>query len=210
MNRNTASDVTMPDKRRHMMAWSTPLRLALVMALLLGLGYPLLVSALGGWLMPHQATGSLLMDKQGRVVGSTLVGQQFIDPAYFIGRPSAAEYDAFGVSGSNLGPDNPALAERVQADASTIATRDGVAPGEIPVELLAASGSGIDPHITPEGAASQVPRVAQARELATATVNTLINNATEYGGILGQPAVNVLRLNLALDELTGSPGNLEE
>lgn len=210
MNRNTTSDVSPSDNQHRMTAWSTPFRLVAVMALLLGLGYPLLVSALGGWLMPHQATGSLLTNSEGQVVGSSLVGQHFSDPAYFIGRPSAADYDPFGVSGSNLGPGNPALAERVQADAATIAARDGIALGEIPVDLLAASGSGIDPHITPEGAASQAVRVAQARGLTTAVVSKLISVATEYGGMLGQPAVNVLRLNLALDELTGSPGSQDE
>ncbi|MFB9144953.1 potassium-transporting ATPase subunit KdpC [Halomonas alkalicola] len=207
MNRNTAQIDSLSYTHRQLTTWSIPLRLVAVMALILGLGYPLLISALGSWLMPHQATGSLIEDREGRVVGSVLVGQRFIDHAYFIGRPTAAEYDAFEVSGSNLGPGNPELRERAQAYAVAIAARDGVALGEIPVELLAASGSGIDPHITPEGAAIQVARVAQARGLSEVQVMSLIEAAIEQRGRLGQPAVNVLRLNLALDELTGPPNS---
>ncbi|MFQ3789461.1 potassium-transporting ATPase subunit KdpC [Halomonas sp. A29] len=209
MNRNPAQSASSPDAHGQLTAWSTLLRLVVVMALVLGLGYPLLISALGGWLMPHQATGSLIEDSQDRVVGSALVGQRFLDPAYFIGRPSAAEYDAFDVGGSNLGPGNPELRERAQALAVSIAARDGVAFGEIPVELLAASGSGIDPHISPEGAAIQVARVSQARGLTEAQMMNLIEDATEQRGRLGEPAVNVLRLNLALDELTGPPSSQE-
>lgn len=183
----------------------TSLRLMVVLAALLGLFYPFVVTTLSGVFFPHQAIGSLLYDREGDVVGSALVGQPFQGTQYFHGRPSAADYAPDGVSGSNLAPSNPALRERALAEARTLQERDGIARGAIPVDLLAASGSGIDPHITPSAAQAQAPRVSQARGLPLQEVESAIQAATEYTGLLGEPAVNVLRLNLALDDT--SPTN---
>ena len=172
----------------------------MVMAVLLGLVYPLATTSVGGWLFPEQAQGSLVRDADGRVVGSSLVSQTFVSDEYFIGRPSAAGNDAGGVSGSNLAPSNEALRERAQADAQAIAQREGVSVDQIPVDLITASGSGVDPHISLPAAELQVARVAQAREIDEASVTELIDQALENTGWLGSPVVNVLRLNVSLDE----------
>ncbi|WP_311065660.1 potassium-transporting ATPase subunit KdpC [Halomonas sp. DWK9] len=180
--------------------WSSALRFMVVMAVLLGLVYPLATTTVGGWLFPEQAQGSLVRDADGRVVGSSLVSQTFVSDEYFIGRPSAAGNDAGGVSGSNLAPSNEALRERAQADAQAIAQREGVSVDQIPVDLITASGSGVDPHISLPAAELQVARVAQAREIDEASVTELIDQALENTGWLGSPVVNVLRLNVSLDE----------
>jgi potassium-transporting ATPase KdpC subunit len=163
-----------------------------------GLLYPAVTTVVGGALFPAQANGSLIV-QNGKVVGSALIGQPFSGGWYFIGRPSAAGsgYDPRAASGSNLAGSNPALRERVQADSAAIARREGVQASQIPADLVTASGSGLDPHISPEGAALQVARVAKARNLSAEQVRTAVSAATETG--LGQPRVNVLRLNLALD-----------
>ncbi|MCH4813030.1 potassium-transporting ATPase subunit KdpC [Vreelandella neptunia] len=181
-------------------SWSSALRFMAVMAILLGLVYPFVTTSLGGWLFPDQAQGSLIRDTSGQVVGSRLVSQTFVRDEYFIGRPSAAGNDAGGVSGSNLAPSNQALRERVQTEATAIAQREGVSVEQIPIDLIAASGSGIDPHISLPAAELQVARVAQAREIDEASVTELINQALENTGWLGSPVVNVLRLNVSLDE----------
>lgn len=180
--------------------WSSALRFMVVMAVLLGLVYPLATTTVGGWLFPEQAQGSLVRDAEGRVIGSSLVSQTFVSDEYFIGRPSAAGNDAGGVSGSNLAPSNEALRERAQADALAIAQREGVSVDQIPVDLITASGSGVDPHISLPAAELQVARVAQAREIDEASVTELIGQALENTGWLGSPVVNVLRLNVSLDE----------
>ncbi|WP_081899085.1 potassium-transporting ATPase subunit KdpC [Halomonas sp. TG39a] len=180
--------------------WGSALRFMVVMAVLLGLVYPLATTAVGGWLFPEQSQGSLVRDAEGRVVGSSLVSQTFVSDEYFIGRPSAAGNDAGGVSGSNLAPSNEALRERAQADAQAIAQREGVSVDQIPVDLITASGSGVDPHISLPAAELQVARVAQAREIDEASVTELIDQALENTGWLGSPVVNVLRLNVSLDE----------
>lgn len=180
--------------------WGNALRFMMVMAVLLGLVYPLATTTVGGWLFPEQAQGSLVRDADGRVVGSSLVSQTFVSDEYFIGRPSAAGNDAGGVSGSNLAPSNEALRERAQADAQAIAQREGVSVDQIPVDLITASGSGVDPHISLPAAELQVARVAQAREIDEASVTELIDQALENTGWLGSPVVNVLRLNVSLDE----------
>lgn len=180
--------------------WSSALRFMVVMAVLLGLVYPLATTTVGGWLFPEQAQGSLVRDAEGRVIGSSLVSQTFVSDEYFIGRPSAAGNDAGGVSGSNLAPSNEALRERAQADALAIAQREGVSVDQIPVDLITASGSGVDPHISLPAAELQVARVAQAREIDEASVTELIDQALENTGWLGSPVVNVLRLNVSLDE----------
>ncbi|MBL1268480.1 MAG: potassium-transporting ATPase subunit KdpC [Halomonas sp.] len=180
--------------------WGSALRFMVVMAVLLGLVYPLVTTTVGGWLFPEQAQGSLVRDAYGRVVGSSLVSQTFVSDEYFIGRPSAAGNDAGEVSGSNLAPSNEALRERAQADALAIAQREGVSVDQIPLDLITASGSGVDPHISLPAAELQVARVAQAREIDEASVTELIDQALENTGWLGSPVVNVLRLNVSLDE----------
>lgn len=175
----------------------TWLRFTAVFLLLCGLLYPTLTTWLARSLFPHQAEGSLIV-KDGRVLGSELLGQPFSGARYFIGRPSAADYDPRAAAGSNLAVSNPALRERVQQDAQAIAQREGVRPEQIPPDLLAASGSGLDPHISPEAARLQVTRVAKARGLSPQAVQRMVDQHTERG-LLGQPRVNVLRLNLALD-----------
>lgn len=170
--------------------------------LLTGVVYPILVTGIAQVAFPHQANGSLI-ERAGVVIGSELIGQQFDDPKYFWGRPSAAGYDAAASSGSNYGATNPALLDSVQAriDALKAADPDNTLP--IPVDLVTASGSGLDPHISVASALYQVHRVASARGLDEAEVVALVDLYTEgrQFGFLGEPRVNVLLLNLALDEL---------
>ncbi len=161
-----------------------------------GLVWPISTTLLGGALFPAQASGSPVL-RDGVVVGSSLVGQTFEGDGYLRGRPSAAKGDPTAAAGSNLGPSESALRERVQADADAIAAREGVARTAIPADALAASGSGLDPHISPEYAALQAPRVAHARHLRTEEVAAVIAEHTETG--LGPARVNVLAVNLALD-----------
>ncbi len=181
------------------------LRPALVLfalfTLLTGIAYPLAMTAIGQTFFQHAADGSPIV-RDGRVVGSALIGQTFTRDDYFWGRPSAAGggYDARASSGSNLGPTSQALADRVRADAE----RYGVAVRDIPVDLLTTSGSGLDPHISPAAAQFQAQRVAGARHISVEIVRRLIEAHTELpvAGILGEARVNVLELNLALDELS--------
>ena len=168
--------------------------------LLLGAAYPLALTAFGQAVFPHQANGSLIV-RNNQTVGSELIGQTFTRPEYFWARPSAAGkgYDARSSSGSNLGPSSQALADRIKADAA----RYGDDPAAIPSDLLTASGSGLDPDISPAGARFQVARVAAARGLPADQVMVLVERAIEPAplGILGEPRVNVLKLNLALDAI---------
>lgn len=182
----------------------TQLRPALVMLALLtlitGVVYPLAVTGIAQLAFPHQANGSLIVI-DGKTYGSELIGQNFDDPKYFWGRLSAVNYDSSTSSGSNYGPMNPALMEAVQAriDALKAADPDNTLP--IPVDLVTASGSGLDPHISVAAALYQVSRVASSRGLNEADVVALIHQHTEgrQFGFLGEPRVNVLLLNLALD-----------
>lgn len=183
-------------------SWLHAIRAAIVLVLLCGGFYPLAVTTVGGLAFPYQATGSLVI-VEGTAIGSKLVGQTFSAPKYFHGRPSAADYDPFSVGGSNLAASNPELVERVQQKSAAISMRDGVSFDQIPVDLLAASGSGIDPHISPAAAEIQATRIAAARGLPIETVLQMIADSTEAPsmGIFGQPRVNVLMINLALDNL---------
>lgn len=179
--------------------------LLLVLTLITGVAYPLLVTVIGATAFPHQAGGSLVV-KEGRTVGSELIGQQFTAPKYFWGRLSATgpmPYNAAASSGSNLGPLNPALTANVKARIDALRAADPANNAPVPVDLVTASGSGLDPEISPAAAQYQIARVARARQLPEAAVRDLVGQHTEgrQFGIFGEPRVNVLALNLALDEL---------
>ena len=181
----------------------------LLLTLLTGVLYPVAVTGIGAALFPHQAAGSQLRAGD-RVVGSALIGQPFSGPQYFWSRPSATgpvPYNGALSSGSNLGPSNPALHQAVadRIAALRAADPDNLAP--VPVDLVTASGSGLDPHITPAAAEFQAARVARSRGLPVDSVRALVARYTEgrQFGILGEPRVHVLRLNLALDGVTAAP-----
>jgi potassium-transporting ATPase KdpC subunit len=188
----------------------------IALTLLTGVAYPLAMTALAGLLFPYQAQGSLV-ERDGAVIGSALIGQAFAGESYFHGRPSAttapdpddtaktvpAPYNAANSGGSNLGPTNKSLIERIAEDIEKLKQENPSAP--VPIDLVTTSGSGLDPHISPEAALFQVPRVAKARNLAEDRIRQLVaeNTSNRFLGLLGEPRVNVLELNLALDRMAG-------
>ena len=171
-----------------------------LLTIITGVLYPMMVTGIAEMAFPHQANGSLI-EQDGVIIGSELIGQQFDEPKYFWGRPSAAGYDAAASSGSNYGPLNPALLDTVQARIDALKATDPDNTLPIPVDLVTASASGLDPHISVASALYQVHRVATARGLDEAVVKSLIYKHTEQRqfGFLGEPRVNVLLLNLALN-----------
>jgi K+-transporting ATPase ATPase C chain len=187
---------------------ATAIRSLIVLTLLTGVAYPLAMTTLAQGVFPRQANGSLIM-RQGRAAGSSLIGQPFTDRAYFWGRLSAtgpAAFNAAASTGSNLGPLNPALAKAVEDRLAALHAADPGNQRPVPVDLVTASGSGLDPHISPAAARYQAPRVARARGVPEPAVLELIQRHTtgRWLGLLGEPAVNVLALNLALDDLAES------
>jgi K+-transporting ATPase ATPase C chain len=184
-------------------------RATLVTLVLTGVLYPLGMTALAQVLFPNAANGSLARDENGKVVGSRLLGQTFSNPAYFQPRPSAAGagYDGLASGGSNFGPTSAKLRERVQADMARLLKENPEAIGAVPVELVATSGSGLDPHISPAAARWQAPRVARARGVSAARISAAVEESVSGRdlGFLGEPTVNVLELNLLLDRQFGRP-----
>ncbi len=185
----------------------TALRALLVLTIVIGVGYPLLIGAVGQAAFPSQANGSLVT-VDGEVVGSALIGQSFTDadgeplPEWFQSRPSAAGagYDGGSSGGSNLGPENADLVAAIDERRSAIAAFEGIEPSAVPADALTASASGLDPHISPDYALAQVPRIAEARGLAESEVRSLVESRIQGRdvGYLGEPRVNVLQLNIAL------------
>jgi potassium-transporting ATPase KdpC subunit len=178
--------------------------MTLATTVLLGIAYPLVVTGLAQLLYPRQANGDLIRQPDGTVIGSSLLGQPFTSPGYFHSRPSAAGpagYDPMASGGSNLGPTNKALIDRVSGSVQSLSTENTGAP--IPVDLATASGSGLDPHISPASAEFQVPRVARERGMKEDEVRALVAKHTEQRqlGFLGEPRVNVLELNLELNAI---------
>jgi K+-transporting ATPase ATPase C chain len=187
-----------------------------LLTLITGLAYPLAMTAIAGVIFPKQAQGSLI-ERDGKVIGSALIGQQFKEEKYFHGRPSAtsapdpadaaktvpAPYNAANSGGSNLGPTSKALNDRIKEDVDRLKAENSSSP--VPIDLVTTSGSGLDPDISPEGALFQVPRVAKARKMPEERVRQLVteNTAGRFAGLFGEPRVNVLALNLALDAAAG-------
>ena len=182
--------------------WKTSILFTLITAVVFGLGYPLLMTGIAKVLFPHQAAGSLIL-QNGQIIGSELIAQSFTSDKYFHPRPSAAGngYDPTASGGTNLAQSNKALVTRIQGDIDKLAAQNGGKP--VPIDMVTTSGSGLDPDITPDNAYYQVARVAQARGISPDRLSKLIAGHTtpRQLGFLGEPRVNVLALNLALDQL---------
>lgn len=185
--------------------------LFVLLSIITGLIYPLLVTGIGQALFPQQAAGSLI-ERDGKLIGSRLIGQNFTDPQYFWGRPSATApqpYNAAASGGSNLGPLNPVLKDAVESRVKALRTADPGNTQPVPIDLVTASASGLDPHISPAAADYQIARVARARGLAPQAVRNLVVQHTEarQWSVFGESRVNVLELNLALDALPAHSGS---
>ena len=185
--------------------------LFVLLSIITGLIYPLLVTGIGQALFPQQAAGSLI-ERDGKLIGSRLIGQNFTDPQYFWGRPSATApqpYNAAASGGSNLGPLNPVLKDAVESRVKALRTADPGNTQPVPIDLVTASASGLDPHISPAAADYQIARVARARGLAPEAVRNLVVQHTEarQWSVFGESRVNVLELNLALDALPAHSGS---
>src|SRR4029450_10440263 len=196
-----------------MKTFAIAIRATIVTLVLTGLIYPFVITGLAQLLFPWRANGSLVTDEKGQVVGSELIAQGFINPAYFQPRPSAAGekgYDATSSGGSNLGPTSKKLQDRVNDDIKRLKAENPEATGAIPAQLVTASASGLDPHVSPEAMLWQVPRVAKARGISAERVKAVVESSVEGRtfGILGEPRVNVLLVNLALDRQFGRPAPL--
>lgn len=179
--------------------------LFVILTIITGVAYPLVTTGIGQWLLPKEASGSLI-EKDGKVIGSTLIGQNFTEPQYFWSRPSATgpyPNNAAASSGSNLGPLNPALADAVKARVAALKAADPDNALPVPVDLVTTSASGLDPDISPAAAIYQVSRVAKVRNLSVDDVQALVDENTKgrQWGVFGEPRVNVLMLNIALDKL---------
>ncbi len=203
-------EVRAPHEERTLDHLVPAIRVTLVTLVLTGLAYPLVMTGIAKVLFPRQAEGSFVADDAGKVVGSELLAQGFSKPAYFQPRPSAAGekgYDPRASGGSNLGPTSKKLRDQAAALADQLAKDNPDASGPVPVELVTASGSGLDPHLSPAAALWQVPRVAKARGVAAERIRALVEESVEGRdlGVLGEPRVNVLLLNLTLDRRLGAP-----
>jgi K+-transporting ATPase ATPase C chain len=199
------TQIATPQPARHSV-WITSIRFTVITTILVGLAYPLGITGVAHFLFPHKAGGSLIQLKDGTVIGSELLAQSFTSDKYFHPRPSAAGngYDATSSGGSNLAQSNKALVDRIQGSIDTLAKENPSRP--VPIDLVTTSGSGLDPDITPDAAYFQVPRVAKARKLSEDAVRQLVDAHTtpRQLGVLGEPRVNVLELNLALDNLVSA------
>jgi potassium-transporting ATPase KdpC subunit len=187
----------------------TAIKMTLVLTVLTGIIYPALITVVSGEIFPYQAQGSLIT-RDGHVVGSALIGQNFNAPGYFHPRPSAAGngYDPTSSGGSNLGPTNKTLVDTVKQRLNAVLEQNpGTSAGDVPISQITASGSGLDPEISIAGAQMQVARVAKARGMSDPAVLDLINAhiRPRWAGLIGEPGVNVLELNLALDRLNAAP-----
>jgi K+-transporting ATPase ATPase C chain len=195
-----------PGTAQHLL---TSVLYTIVTVIALGIVYPLVITLVATFVFPHQAGGSLVRDANGTIVGSELVGQVFTKPQYFHGRPSAAGkgYDPTQTGGTNFGPTNKKLIDATRDAITALRKENPNATGEVPMDLVTSSASGIDPDISPAGAAYQIPRVAKARGLDVATVTALVaaHTTPRQFGLLGEPRVNVLDLNRALDAQRKSP-----
>ena len=201
----TDSSNALDDAATHMPMLKPAILLFILLGIILGLCYPLLMTGVGQVTMPNQANGSLI-EKEGQLVGSALIGQQFDQPQYIWTRPSAAGdgYDATQSSGSNLGPLNPELASNVEVQVQKLKAADPQNKAPIPIDLVTMSGSGLDPHISPAAAQWQANRVASIRGISIEQVQKAINDNTDSKqfNVFGEPRVNVLAVNLTLDEIS--------
>lgn len=185
-------------------SFSIALRASLVFIVLCGILYPLVTTGAAQLLMPEQANGSLVKDSEGKVVGSELIGQNFTDPKYFQGRVSSIEYNGAGSGSNNYAPSNPDLMERTKASIEDWKLNNPDVPVcELPIDLITNSGSGLDPHITPQSAKVQIPRISKLTGVSEGELIKLVKEHTESRdlGVFGEPRINVLKLNLALREL---------